>query len=37
MKEKNLQFNQVKQEISGLLKSWEENTTQLQKAEEKYS
>jgi ATP-binding cassette subfamily F protein 3 len=37
MKEKNLQFNQVKQEISGLLKSWEENTTQLQKAKEKYS
>jgi ATP-binding cassette subfamily F protein 3 len=37
MKEKNLQFNQVKQEISGLLKSWEENTAELQKVEGEFS
>ena len=37
MREKNLEFNNIKIELGQLLKDWEIQTAELQKAEEKFS
>ena len=37
MREKNLQFNSVKQELTRLVEEWEKQTAELQNVEEKFS